>query len=164
MSEFTVTSGFSKLNQVLGNTKPAIPYSWNGSEVLLRSGKFDQRKYLDGKIFVLKQRDTVLSIEQRKEVFDRVVSENKNLLFDMHGAQFEQQQQYDQKFNLLLEAAFTRAENEHNLKISKENIKNTLPVSDSWMDVSQVNKLMRLVSTNPGEAPNPHKFIPKHRR
>lgn len=164
MSEFTVKAGFAKLNRVLGNTKPAIPYSWNGSDVILKSGRFDERKYLDGKIIALRRRETVLSIEQMKAAFEQVVAENKNLLFEMQAAQFEQLQQYDAKFNLLLEAAFTRAENEHNLKVSKENIKNCMPVNDSWMDVSQVNKLMRLVSTNPGEAPNPHKFIPKHRR
>lgn len=165
MSDFTVkTPGFAGLNRVLGNTRPHIPYCWNGNDVIIKTGKFNQQKYLDGKIITLRNRKTILSLDEMKTTFERVVAQNSNVLFEMEACTFEQLQQLDAKFNLLLEAAFTHAENEHSLKLSKENIKNSMLTSDSWMDINEVNKLMKLVSTNPADATNPNKFVPKHRR
>lgn len=165
MSEFTVkTSGFARLNGVLGVTTPPIPYAWDGSEVLLQSGEFDATAYIDSKLDVLMKRDTGLPSEAVQSAFQQTIQQNKNLIFDMHSCTPELFKQYDAKFNLLLEAAIGRVEHEHYLQISRENIKNSLQIEDSWMTFTAVNNLAKLTSSNPAQAPDPRKFVPKHRR
>lgn len=165
MSDFSVKPpGFGGLNQVLGSTRKPIPYLWNGSDVVLKSGKFDQNKYLDSKFFTIQSKQSNLNLDAKKACFIRVINENRNLLLDMEAASLENLQQLDAKFNLLLEAALSHAENEDNLRLSRENIKNSLMTTESWMDAGEVTKLMRLVRTSSAEAPDPNKFIPKHRR
>lgn len=167
MPEFTAKPySFARLNSVLGTSTPPIPYCWSGAEVFLDQGRnFDERAYLDSKMETLLKRHTVLTEDQIKAVFARVIDHNLNVLFDLNNCPNDDLfHQYDAKFNLLLEAAFSHSENEHSLRISKENIKNALQVSDGWMNVNAVNNLVRLTSTNPKEAPDPNKFVPKHRR
>ncbi len=165
MSDFTVKkSAFAKLNNVLGVSTPPIPYAWNGSDVLLRTGRFNEKSYLLDKLGTLLRRESVLSREEKEALFNQVIAQNQNILFDMHSCSPDMIQQYDHKFNLLLESAFSHKENEKNLRISKENVKNSQQLSDGWMSASAVNNLLRLRSTNPAEAPDPNKFVPKHRR
>lgn len=165
MADFTAGSGsFKKLNGILGIQMPPIPYCWNGSDVLLKSGKFDEKLYIDSKFEALRRRAGTLSSEDLLEVFQKVVTDNKNIFFEMQACTQEQFQRYDEKFNLLIESAVNHAENEQSLRISKENIKNSFQISDSWMTPYEVNRLMRLTQNNPAEAPDPRKFVPKHRR
>lgn len=165
MADFTVGPGsFKKLNGILGVKTPPIPYCWNGSDVLLNSGKFNEQAYLSSKFETLSRRPGTLSAEAIREIFGKVIADNRNLLFEMQASSQEKFQQYDEKFNLLVEAAVNHAENEQSLRISKENIKNSFQISDSWMTPQEVNRLMRLTKNNPSEAPDPRKFVPKHRR
>lgn len=165
MADYTVkSSGFSSLNKALGAKTPSFSYAWNGDDLLLKTDKFDEKKYLDSKFETLRKRQSVLAIETIAGVFKRVVEQNYNLIFEMHTCRPEKFQLYDTKFNMLIESAFSHEENELNLKLSKENIKNSLQLDDGWMTVGDVNRLMKLTRTNPAEAPDPRKFVPKHRR
>lgn len=105
-----------------------------------------------------------LSQENKQNIFARIVRENQNLIFEMRSCTPENFQQYDSKFNLLLEANFAHEEHEHSLRTSKENIKNSLQISDSWMTQTEVNSLVRLSSGLPIEATDGRKFVPKYRR
>lgn len=168
MAEFTVRAGgaFARLNGVLGGAQtPPIPYAWSGSDVLLKSGKFNEPIYLNSKLKTVLARPSSLTEDQLQNTFKKVVSDNQNILFEMQSCASRQQfDEYDAKFNLLLEAAIGHAENEQSLRTSKENLKNSLQISDSWMTACEVNKLMKLTSSNPAQAPDPRKFVPKHRR
>lgn len=165
MSDFSVRPpGFNGLNRVLGSSRKPASYLWNGNDVVLKSGKFDQNRYLDSKFFTIQSKQSVLGLEEKKATFIKVISDNRNLLLDMEAASPEQLQQLDTKFNLLVEAAISHCENEHSLRLSKENIKNSLMTTESWMDPQEVTKLMRLVRNTPAEAPDPRKFVPKYRR
>jgi hypothetical protein len=157
---------FARLNGVLGTSTPPIPYCWSGSEVFLDSGKkFDEKTYRESKLNTLLNRQSPLKPEEIRQVFERVIEQNLNILYDLHNSSADKFQQYDAKFNLLLESAFSHAENEHSLKISKENIKNSLQISDDgWINAQAVDNLFRLTSTNPMEKPDKNKFVPKHRR
>jgi hypothetical protein len=166
MSDFIAKPlSFATLNGVLGKSTPAIPYSWSGGDVFLDAEKkFDQKAYLHSKLNTLLARETVIAEDQIRAMFDRTVEQNFNIMFDLSNCSSEMFEQYDRKLNLLLEAAFSHAENEHNLKNSKENIKNSQQMADGWMNFGDVNNLVRLTSTNPLKAPDPNKFVPKFRR
>ncbi len=158
------TPNFDHLNTVLGVKTPPAPYKWSGTDVVLKAGKFDEQKYLDAKLQALLERKTALAREQVLRVFGHVITDNDRLVFEMYTCTPEQLQQYDIKFNMILEAAFNQAEHDHNLKLSKENIKNSFQVSDSWMDSIAVIDLMKLTSVNSGTPPDTRKFVPKFRR
>jgi hypothetical protein len=166
MSEFDAKPfSFSRLNSVLGVSTPPIPYCWRGAEVFLDSREvFDQKSYLASKLNTLLSRETVLTESNIRELFARVIDHNLNILFDLHNCAKDRFQQFDAKLNLLLEAAFTHAENEVNLIISKNNITISQQNSDGWMNAVEVGKLVDLVSSHGMQAPDPHKFVPKYRR
>jgi hypothetical protein len=166
MSDFSAKPfSFATLNNVLGNNKPPIPYSWSGSEVFLQSEeKFDENAYRSSKLNTLLQRQTTLDEESIHILFQQVIDQNLNVLYDLHNCQKEMFVQYDAKFNLLLEAAFSHAENEHSLRLSRENIKNSLQITDGWMDLHAVNNLVRLNSPVPKPTTDLNKFVPKNRR
>jgi len=166
MSDFSAKPfSFARLNNVLGNNTPPIPYCWSGSEVFLQAEeKFDEHVYLNSKLNTLMERQTALSEESIRALFQQVIEHNLNVLYDLHNCQKELFVQYDAKFNLLLEAAFSHAENEQNLRFSRENIKNSLQITDGWMDLTAVNNLVRLNSPIPKPTTDLNKFVPKNRR
>ncbi|MBX9573559.1 MAG: hypothetical protein K2X77_31950 [Candidatus Obscuribacterales bacterium] len=157
-------SGFARLNNIYGSTNNPAQYKWNGNNVVLSQGSFDENAYLAKKLEEIAQKDSELPQEVRQRVLDKVAQENSTLIFDMASAPAPHLERLNSRFDFLLQAAFANAEHEFNVRKSREKITKSHNLQEGWMSASAMTDLVRLNGTVKQPPPDARKFVPKDRR
>lgn len=162
-SSNTPPPSFSRLNNLYGSSGPAAAYKWNEGDVVLPQDGFNESNYLDQKFEALCKKQSDLPQDIRQTVFATVVRENKTLLFELASSKGKEFENYNKRFDFLVESAFANAEHEFHVKKSRETI--TKSRSDSgWMSLGEVTDLVRLNGVVKKPPPDSRKFVPKERR
>lgn len=136
--------GFARINSLLGGgtNNSACNYVWDESSVVLKNQYFDENVYRQSKLVKLAEKESCLTIQERLEVLNRVFAENEQLMLDISYAGPEEWKKLDHQMEFLIEGAFTLAEHEISLRISRQNIQEARPLADSWMSYQDVNEMI----------------------
>ncbi len=157
-------SGFTRLNNIYGSASNPAQYKWNGDNVVLKQGCFDESAYLALKLEELAKKESELPQEERQRILEQVVKENNTLLFDMASAPEAHLERLNSRFDFLLQAAFANSEHEFHVKKSREKITKSHSLSDNWMSAAAMTDLVRLNGVVKQPPPDSRKFVPKDRR
>lgn len=157
-------SGFARLNNIYGSSGNSAQYKWNGNNVVLKAGSFDEGEYLAAKLEELLKKESELPQEARQTVLDLVARENNTLLFDMASAPEAHLERLNGRFDFLLQAAFANAEHEFHVRKSREKITKSRTLGDGWMSAGAMTDLVRLNGIVKQPPPDARKFVPKDRR
>ena len=157
-------SGFTRLNNIYGSGNNPAQYRWNGNDVVLKQGDFNEEAYLTSKMDLLTKKESDLPADGRKKVLEQVTQENQTLLFDMSSAPEPHLERLNERFDFLLQAAFSNAEHEFHVKKSREKITKSHTLGEGWMSAGAMNDLVRLNGIVKQPPPDARKFVPKDRR
>jgi hypothetical protein len=159
--------GFARINSLLGATAAynVCHYVWNeDNTVALMNSYFDEEHYRRSKLAAFVEKYSSLSFSDLKAIVDRVFAEHQQLVLDISWASPENWKELDRKLDAILHEEVISAENEAQLKISRNNIKRVQPTGDSWMSYQEVNAMLSLLSRHKFDPPVPGKFVNQSRQ
>ncbi len=152
--------GFGRLNSILGsNNSNNCQYVWDEASVALKNPYFDEKMYREAKLADRIDIESCMTVEQKKEVIDKVFSENEQLIMDISYAGPAEWKQLDSQLTFLLDGAFTLAEHKAQLQISMSNIQQTRSVNDGWMSCHDMETLLSLTQKRKFTTSESAKFI-----
>ncbi len=158
--------GFSKLNAVLAsgsNLQTSCPYVWDSDSVILKNPNFDELSYRSSKVNSAFQKDSGLTLAERKAVLDQVFESNQSLLLEISYASSQTAKKLDKELDKLILNALTEAEHQSSLRISKDNIARSRSLTDGWMSYADVNEMLSLSQRRKFSAPDREKFVKANR-